>query len=49
MEPLEGSDNLTLIMKTLMTMDAKLDQIGDHVVAIWTILGDDDEEEAEED
>jgi hypothetical protein len=30
-----------------MTMDAKLDVIGDFVVAIWNTLEDDEEEEEE--
>jgi hypothetical protein len=46
-EPWESTDDLTLIMRTLMTMDAKLDVIGDFVVAIWNTLEDDEEEEEE--
>jgi hypothetical protein len=44
-EPWESSDDLTLIMRRLMTMDAKLDVIGDFVVAIS--LEDTEEEEEE--
>jgi hypothetical protein len=47
-EPWESSDDLTLIMRTLITMDAKLDEIVDHVTVVRQIL-EDDEEEAEED
>jgi hypothetical protein len=47
MEQWESTDDLTLIMKTLMTMDAKLDVIGEYVVGIWNILEDDEEEEEE--
>jgi hypothetical protein len=44
----EPSDDLTLIMRVLMSMDTKLDELGEHVVAIRRLL-ENDEEEAEED
>jgi len=34
-------------MRALMTMDAKVDEIVDHVVAIRSLLEDDEEEEEE--
>jgi hypothetical protein len=46
-EPWEPTDDLTLIMRTLMNTDAKLDEITDHVVAIRSLLEDDDEEAEE--
>ena len=46
----EPADDLSLIIGTLMKVSAQLDEIGEHVVAIRSLLEDeDDEEEAEED
>jgi hypothetical protein len=47
-EPWEPADDVTLIIRTLFNMNAKLDAIGDHVVAIRNLLEDDEEEEEEE-
>jgi hypothetical protein len=38
MEPWEPADDLTLTMRTLMTLDANLDEIVDHVVAVRSLL-----------
>lgn len=48
MERWESSDDLTLIMGALMNMDAKVDEVVDHVLAIRRLLESDDEEEEEE-
>jgi hypothetical protein len=48
MEPWVPSDDATLIMGVLMEMDARLEELGEHIVAIRRLL-EDDEEEAEED
>ncbi len=48
MESWEPADDLTLIIKTLMNLDAKVVEIREHVVSIRTLLEDDDEEEEEE-
>jgi hypothetical protein len=48
MEPWEPADDLTLIMRTLVTLDAKLDEIVGHVVAVRSLLEDDEEEEEED-
>lgn len=45
MEPWEPADDLTLIMRTLMNIDAKLDGIAEYVEAIRRLLEDDGEEE----
>jgi hypothetical protein len=34
----EPSDDLTLIMRVLMSMDTKLDELGEHVVAIRRLI-----------
>ena len=47
MEPWEPSDDLTLIIRTLMDVNAKLDELGEHVVAIRSLLENDEEEEEE--
>jgi hypothetical protein len=47
-EPWEPTDDLTLIIRTLMNIDVKLDDMREHVVAIRHLLEDDGEEEEEE-
>jgi hypothetical protein len=46
-EPWEPWDDATSIIVALMNIDAKLDELGTHVVVIRSLLEDD--EEAEED
>jgi hypothetical protein len=48
MEPWEPQDDSTTIIGALFDINAKLDEMAGHVVAIRSIL-EDDEEEAEED
>jgi hypothetical protein len=45
LDPREPTDDVTLIIRTLFNMNAKLDAIGEHVVAIRNLLEDDEEEE----
>jgi hypothetical protein len=48
-QPWEPQDDSTTIIGALFDINAKLDEIGTHIVAIRTLLEDDDEEKEEED
>jgi hypothetical protein len=48
-EPWEPSDDLTRIMIAVMNVDARLEEVAEHVVVIRALLEEDDEEEEEED
>lgn len=48
MEPWESPDDVTLIIRSLLVINAKLDEAGEHLVAIRSYLEDDEEEEEED-
>jgi hypothetical protein len=47
MEPWEPADDATAILSTLMEIRERLDELGEHIVAIRELL-EDGEEEAED-
>jgi hypothetical protein len=44
-----GRDDASLIIRGILALDAKLQEVGEDVVAIRTLLEEDDGEEEEED